>query len=1224
MKKQTFDILNVPLEGRHLIEASAGTGKTYTLAGLYLRMVLERCLEVKNILVVTFTEAATKELRDRIRTNLQHALTLLLSPETEADPALKSILENAVRKRSAEDVRVDLRRAVTSFDEASVFTIHGFCRRVLSDFSFESSTLFETELIKDQQKLIQEITDDFWRKHFSQQSPILSGLTDYYDLSPSSLVSFSKLVLNLPTLMIIPDIVDDPAERIMRVFEELKQEWRESASRIMGLLYDSKGLSRSKTAYKKELLDSYIESLRENLEAEPQPSLFSILKKFSARTLNDPKSLKGKGTPPQHRFFDLCDKCIDSTEGWVIWTKKRFAEYLKTELRKRKQQEAVQSFDDLLCNVRDILLSDRKGGLLLNTIQKTYKVALIDEFQDTDPVQFDIFATLFDKNSNIYYIGDPKQAIYAFRGADVFSYIKASQETPAANCHTLSTNWRSERDLIGAVNRFFTNCENPFVIGELIDFIPSAAAKESKGNKAPLVIRDHACSSNLVLWWLKKENPTSRSPFLSKENALELSINATVQEVSTLLDLSERGEAWLGERKLLPSDIAVLVLKNDDAVRFKHRLDRLNIPAVISKSGDVFKTDEARELFLVLLAVAFPNNPSYLNTALSTSMLGFDAETIRSFVEEETRLEDYEFHINRFAEYHEIWRGGNFIRMFRRLLADYEVRERLLVRTDGERRLTNILHLSELIHIESISRKYGPNGILNWLTEQWSETEESEERELRLERDDEAVQITTVYKSKGLQYPVVFCPCMWQRGIGGNQGDIVFHRDNKLFLDLGSANIEAGAEQSDRETLSELVRLLYVAVTRAQNRCYMTIGRMGQKNRPILNAVEYVMGGGIADGDNLVQRFETEVNSWDEDRFLEAIRRRFGQNDSVMSIADPPDSIAAHCLPAGSAEEEELVYTPCSATNRMMREWGIASYSRLTAGESAIIEHAEEDSLLLDESETSNIEVISSPEDAFFEFPAGRTAGSCIHEVFENIDFSLDDSESTRKTIRETLLKYGLEDKNAPEDGETPREEMIYRMVSRVLQTPLDTGSTEILLGRIPAEQRLIEQEFYFPIHRLTPELLKSAFDNCKMEDSDISGSLPDRIGRLQFKPISGYMHGFIDLMFMYEGKYYLLDWKTNHLGADYSEYAPERLKGEMIRNLYVLQYTIYSVALHKYLTHRLPGYQFDTHFGGVFYLFVRGITPNLKGNGIFFERPLKECIFDLSKALDAGSKPVP
>jgi exodeoxyribonuclease V beta subunit len=1206
---QPLDILTLPLEGTTLVEASAGTGKTFTIAHLYLRLLLEKQMDVKSILVVTFTEAATKELIERIRTILAELYQACDHEFNSDNQLLNRILLNSLKTQSLAAVRSLLRKAIIRFDEAAIHTIHGFCRRVLSDYSFETSILFDTELVSDQQELIREIVDDFWRSHLSTQPALLIQIAQKHQLHTSGLVEFANRIMRMPTARIVPPPAEGPSERIAECLEAIIREWQRSGQEIREIISTDKGLKRDQYTYRPDLLQGYFETLERLSSRELPLQTLAVIAMFARDTIN--ASLKKKHDPPVHAFFQLCQQLIGYEKETVIWIKQHFAVLLKQELERRKQDLNIRSFDDLLAAVHRALHSEQGGESLLQAIRKTYRAALVDEFQDTDPIQYQIFHRLFGKGHSLFLIGDPKQAIYSFRGADLFSYFEAAENVNPANGYTLDTNWRSETGMVESVNTLFSSATNPFVLGEVISFTASKPVADSKGNQSRLEVQEED-PANLVLWYLKNRDKADQKP-LNKEDAARFAIEAVVMEIARLLELSGKGLATLGGRKIQPCDFAILVLRNSDAQTLKDRLTQLNIPAVLTKSGNVFHGDEARELQLLLNAVATPFRSTSLNTALATSLLGFSGEEIREFIEEDHQLEAYETHISRFSEYHELWQAHGFIRMFRKLLADYQVRTKLLSLPAGDRKLTNLLHLSELIQAEAVAGKLGINGLLSWFQDQRLSMEEREAHELRLERDDEAVQISTVFKSKGLEYPIVFCPFMWQRSADLRPGDISYHREGELVFDLGSeAREKDGISQARMETLADLVRLLYVALTRSRSRCYLVCGRIGKQS---VNPLDYILTGGRKVEPSLVFRLMNEISGLDETTFYQGIYENLAHKTSAIRLESPVDLEVKPYYPEPDSLPDQLSHLHYAGNNNWVREWGIASYSKIVAGENRY-HHADDDLLLVDEGPDIIVSEEEVDPDSFFDFPGGRVAGTCIHSIFENLDFSQPDPESVKPAIMQQLDRFGLSDPAAEPEQLNSHLGKVEKMLQRVLSAPLQGAGQSLTLGQVEQQNKQVELEFHFPISRLTTERLQQLIKKGLTAGDESLVHLGERFDRLAFKPIAGFMHGFIDLVFRHNGKYYIVDWKTNNLGPAYADYHPEKLAVTIATNFYDLQYLIYTVALVHYLKIRLPDFDYGTQFGGVFYLFVRGIHPELPGNGVFFDLPSHDLVSNLSQII--------
>ncbi|MBF0227476.1 MAG: UvrD-helicase domain-containing protein [Desulfobacterales bacterium] len=1094
-KFKELELLTVPMEGKNLIEASAGTGKTFTISNLYLRLILEKNLNVQNILVVTYTEAATKELKDRIRKNLYIAYSSIDDLDKCEDVIIKDILSNNINYNgnSAKNV---LRRAIIDFDEAAIFTIHGFCRRILLEHCFESNILFDTELISNQQKIIEEITYDFWRQH----------------------------------------IIADDAAKDNNILEEL----------------DIKKLI-----------------------------------KLSELVVNKP-------------FLQIRK---EEDNDFILNLKLKYILYLREQLSINKAIKNVQSFDDLINNFWKSLNSN-VGDKFANSIQKQFKAALIDEFQDTDPIQYNIFNKIFDTDEHIFFmIGDPKQSIYGFRNADVFAYMEAELKIPNDKKYSLYQNWRSETKLLSSVNKLFSHSNNPFIL-EGISYQSVNDVMDSKGNKNPLII-DGEEGKNLFLWVMEKNNgdKKDRKAYLSLDIARNEAINAVSYEILRILELSKIGQAKIGDRPIRLSDFAILVLKHEVAKQMQKRLSELNIPSVLKKSGNIFDTKEAQEIKRFLMAVASPSNVSLLNGALISSMIGLNSDDIIGFVENDSCLEEYETHITNFTNYTEIWSSKGFIRMFRKFLSDYKVRQNLLKFPDGERLLTNIIHLSEIIHKSSIENKFGINQTLSWLKEQIDSEDKTEEREIKLERDDEALQIITVFSSKGLEYPIVFCPFMWEKTSKIKEDDFVFHEDNRAYINLSRKKEDNDPYRclSEKEELAELMRLLYVAVTRAKNRCYIVCGQIGQK---IANSLEYLFAGDLE-----------SITKFSKADFYKKVAAYIKGEDAIhLSVISNNDfTDLEKYKPPVDYEKISLVSKDFSR-GHIHQNWGIASYSYLTSGEKHKT-FEQEKPIRRDEPFYEQIdipeEVVVQPQ-GFFAFPKGAIPGTCIHEVFENIDFTSTDKESLSSTVQSVLESYGLDKVLLEDIKEDSWTNIVNNMVEKVLSALLLPYTSDLALNKISLDNRISEMEFFYPINKIYASNLKNVFKQFYENQESFDENFPDTIGNLRFNPVEGFMHGFIDLVFCYEDKYYIIDWKTNHLGNDYANYAVDKIKISIHENLYNLQYHIYSVALHKYLESRIDDYEYKRYFGGVFYLYVRGITPDIPGIGVFYDLPDEELILNL------------
>ena len=1207
-----FNLNKAALEGANLIESGAGTGKTYNIAGLYIRLILEKKLQINEILVVTFTRAATEELKDRIRKKIRLTIAAIISGRCD-DSTLAELARNIPNKNEA--IR-RLNSALREFDEAAIFTIHGFCQRILHDYAFESGGLFDTELITDQSKLLGEAIDDFWRERISDASlPLVNymrGPEAGNVNSPSKLLEVVGKLYARPLLKVIPSVripdVNNLEKNHQAAFVTVQQAWPSAKKDVERTLMDSPGLNRK--SYNKDSIPIWLNQMDILLASDgSNPVLFEKFIKFTTGELKRGTKVKFKNEPFTLPFFGLCDKLLECSQKLsaaydqvLLALKTELFDYLRRELANKKLSKNVQYYDDLLVKVHNALHST-VGNRLAATIRTRYKAALIDEFQDTDPIQYDIFKKIFNHPGSILFlIGDPKQAIYSFRGADIFAYMKAIDQ--ADSRYTLTKNWRSEPGLITATNEIFGDAAKPFIYDK-IPFIPATPAND---DKRKILQINSQTRPQFQLWFLDSdqfEEHDFTNGFIKKDAARELLTKALTAEILNLLRLGDKNKITLGERSLQAGDIAVLVRTNKEARNVKAALSNSNIPSVLYSDQSVFATDEAEAIARLLAAVANPRSEISVKAALTTGIIGIRGEQLFDLEQDNNRWENW---LGKFKEYNEIWIAYGFIAMFSRLMCDQNVRLRFLTLPDGERRLTNILHIAEILHRQEGEVKLGIAGLLKWLALQNSaDISASEYHQLRLESDENAVKIVTVHKSKGLEYPIVFCPFAWGDSRLKQNRPNIFHdpnSDNALTLDLGSEQYANNKSYAEQELLAENLRLLYVALTRARHRCYLAWGRINQAGT---SALAWLLHQPSFDKlSNIIEATENYFNGLDDTKIRTRLEMFSDKANGAIELSS---------LPTGHAD----IYTPPPVSDYKLnhrifsgsidRLWRISSFSHLISGKTLAIELPDYDSPTAKLPPTSPIdETPSSAErpQGIFAFPRGAIPGTFCHDLFEHLDFTNTDNSVLSELVRSKLITYGFD---------LSWQGTISNMVKKVLTAPLPTGSGFFNLSQIDNKSRLNELEFYFPLKTVTPNKLKDVFS--KHGEASIGTVFPETIGRLNFSPVKGFMKGYIDLVFRHNDKYYIVDWKSNHLGNRPKDYCRENLAEVMSQSFYALQYHIYAVALNKYLSLRQPGYAYDTHFGGVYYIFLRGVEPESGGDfGIFRDKPSADLITELSQLL--------
>ncbi|MCP3668492.1 MAG: exodeoxyribonuclease V subunit beta [Gammaproteobacteria bacterium] len=1194
-----MEILDHPLTGTNLIEASAGTGKTYTLAGLYLRLIVEQGFGVEQILVVTYTKAATAELRERIRQRLVEAQLAFEQGEADAGDIVTTGLLARVEDRSQALRRLKL--AVLDFDRAAIFTIHGFCQRVLQNFTFESGESARRELVADDEDLLQQVVDDFWRCHLQDAGAWLVEFLLEKKVTPDSLLKDIRDALNKPYLEIrgatgkVPAL-DKATSVYQKAFADVKEAWAESGEAVETWLMESDSLHRNK--YRKTSIPKWIEELKSMLDGKGWSDYFE---RFTTAKVDD--ALKTASDNCPYPFFERCDRLDEAHEKLqsaqnqgLMALKQSLIAYANETLSRRKTQARITTFDDLLLDLYRALTGPG-GDALAAVIRQRMGAALIDEFQDTDPLQYEIFRLIyFTSPGPVYLVGDPKQAIYSFRGADIFAYLRAKEDVESQ--FNLSTNWRSIPALLDVVNELFSKAA-PFLFDQ-IDYRQVVAA----GRERQQLTHEGEIFPAFNISFLP-----GGSKALSKDAALSQAADSAAVAIA---DLLKSGTTMIGDQPVVGRDIAVLVKSHIQGSAIKQALKRLGINSVQRARENIFQTPEAEAVERVLKAVAEPGRESGVKAALLTDLFGLRGEDIEQINSDERSLERY---VDNFQNDHHCWQTLGFIRMFRQLLVREKVSNRLLSLEEGERRLTNLLHLGELLHQVARDSHLGMEELIRFLSHRRQQIPRDEIYQLRLESDRDLVQIVTIHSSKGLQYPVVFCPFVWDgyRQKPLQREPIRYHDDlqsSKAVFDLGSADVERGRLLAKREALAEELRLLYVALTRAEHHCHIIWGNV--------SGIEFSAMGWLlhADQENAKEATHTAVLKKVGDDLLTGRLEQL-----VQQVPGKIHLTLTHSGKERFSDHPLAEETPPELRARRLRRslWvksRVTSFSALVdfhgtsgfAGErgdgiaDARIDQPEHDR----EAGPIRQEMMSRLDD-IFHFPRGAQAGSCLHAIFERISFNSSDDSALKAEVERQLELFGFDLSWTP---------VIIAMVSQVLTATLDS-TTDIQLVRVPDNRRLVEMGFYYPLAGVKGTVLSRLLKDSGFCDTP---QLEQALKQLHFPMLEGFLKGFIDLIFEVEGRYYVVDYKSNWLGNRQIDYSPDRLADAVAREGYFLQYLLYTLALHRYLKQRLSDYEYERHIGGVYYLFLRGISVD-KGDefGIFKDRPSVSLIEALDRYFELG-----
>ncbi|MGF1842839.1 exodeoxyribonuclease V subunit beta [Vibrio clamense] len=1196
-----LDTMTFPLHGARLIEASAGTGKTFTIAGLYLRLLLghgelvdgeETChserLTVDQILVVTFTEAATAELRDRIRARI-HDARIAFSRSQSDDPVIKPLLAAISDHPKAAKI---LLQAERQMDEAAVFTIHGFCQRMLTQNAFESGSRFNNEFVTDESQLKAQVVADYWRRQFYPLSLNLASEVRNIWGSPSALLGdVSNYLTGVPLELSVSAMSGDLADLHQQNLEEidqLKALWRESEGDFLALI---SGSDINKRSYTKKSLPTWLEAI--SVWANSETNDYSIpdkLEKFAQNTLIEKTP---KGNAPEHAVFAAIEHFLANPADLKAPLLAHAILHCRDMLAAAKQKQQLLSFDDLLTQLSAAIDSDEQQ-LLVERIRSLYPVAMIDEFQDTDPLQYSIFSRIYLDNPEcgLFMIGDPKQAIYGFRGADIFTYIKARNQVKQH--YTLGTNWRSSADMVSAVNQVFQASDSPFMYDQDIPFLPVNASPGADQRAWYL----NGEKQQAMSYWIQEAEDKP----LPKGEYHQAMSEATASQIQTILTAAQHEKAYLvtskGQKPVQAGNIAVLVRTGTEGRLIRDALAKQGIASVyLSNRDSVFVSGIAQDVQRLLQAVLTPENDRALRASLASELFALDAAKLDELNNDEVVWENA---INEFREYRQLWIQRGVLPMLRSVMSKRHIAERLLEEENGERTLTDLMHMGELLQ-QASQEMDSDYGLLRWLAESVSDavnglSSGSDDDIQRLESERNLVQIVTIHKSKGLEYDLVFLPFVSSYR-EASEGKYYDQQADKTILDI--TGNKAALAQADKERLAEDLRLIYVALTRAVYACFIGMAplRKGRSTKEPtgvhLSAMGYLIQNGEELGiSDLTKRVETLTHA-----------------NSAIALEALPQ---AHDSLYVAQEVDAVDLIASELNNPIDRGWRITSYSGLVKQSShashgsfgdtqdvnlhdTALESAGFDIDSADEQD--ELEVLE-PQRSIFTFPRGARPGTFLHTLFEEVEFTQPATSDANTQVILQLLES--------EQYELEWLPVLQTLVDTVLNAQLD-GKQMKLNEKTPA-QRLVEMEFLLPI-----EVLTSSGLNRVIQRHD---PLSAKAGDLGFQTVRGMLKGFIDLVFEHQGKYYVLDWKSNHLGDGVGAYHGENLKAAMADHRYDLQYQIYALALHRFLRSRIADYRYDTHFGGVYYLFLRGIDGN-SDNGIFSAKPSVELLDEMDKLID-------
>lgn len=1190
------------LDGVQLIEASAGTGKTYTLATLFTRLIVEQHLRMGEVLAVTYTEAATQELRKRIRERLALAADLVGTPRLDDEPHEALLTRFVIDRHLARGEEMPaqlarrLRTAAEETDLAAIFTIHGFCARVLREHALEAGQGFEAgELLGNASALHAELAADLWRTYAADTATV-DALTGLWNGPEALAGDLPALCGPLPLLPAAP--ADDDGERQVAVqatragraahlVDALRLHLADAQAAI-AVAFDQKVFDGRRA--RRPSFDKAFEELQAGaaLADWPRTDKTHVQKLL-------PDALRGfckdadDSRVPASPLFDTWRDWCEADDAWQQLQQRLRAgllHRLRGDARRRlddlKRTRRVQTYDDLIECVAVALDGPRRQALVA-ALRAQYRVALADEFQDTDERQWRIFARVFGDSDEVralgetpalFLIGDPKQAIYGFRGGDVATYLLArgvADEAPR-----LAHNFRSRPSVLRAVRALY---EGASAAGQDAFAHPDIRFEpvEPGGKRGDDDYRhDDAAAPALTLRLLRND----AGGRLDADGSREAATAACVADIHRVLTDARAGRAHIDGHPVRPGDIAVLVRNHKEATRVQQALARAGVPAVAAGKQSLFASTEAAELRTLLLALLHPADSGRLRAALATVLLGEDAADLAGLDE---HGEAQSLHQARLLHWRDRWQRGGPFALVSELCAAQA--ERVLGLLDGERRLTNYLQLGEQLQ-EAAARTLGLHGLLDWLQARMAEADADDETQLlRLESDALRVQIVTLHKSKGLEYPLVYLPFA---GLGTSRPDSGRHRvahdgTQRVLqwkLDKDDPAWKAAGDAARREAIAEDARLLYVGLTRAEHALWIVAGDVADLGKSRLAPL-------IADLDLLGAHADVLI---------------------VEGPAEPP--------PPRLPPERDAVVAPSRiATRRIASDWWVYSFTQLAhaeGGADPLAAATEADPGGGDEAPASDID--EAPRDA--RMPAlvdprfaGSRFGVVMHGALEHADFTAwrdwrpgDGAPDGQDLVIADALREGGYAETDVVDG----LDVLVPLVGHTLGTVLPEG---VRLADVPADHRRAEIEFHFAMQpTAVPALLALLHRYGLLRHRTAFGARP----RLE-----GLMTGLIDLTYLHDGRWYVLDYKSNQLPA----YNAAAMQQAMAHSEYDLQALIYTLALHRWLRFRLGDtYDYARDFGGIRYLFCRGLDLAREASpGVHAQRYAPELVHALD-ALFAGA----
>ncbi|TXR51373.1 exodeoxyribonuclease V subunit beta [Reinekea thalattae] len=1100
-----LDITALPLTGSHLIEASAGTGKTYNILRLYLRLLLEKNLSVQEILVMTFTNAATAELRSRLSEFLRDTRQHWLQSEEATVVQLRQTL-------SAEQADFKLRQAILHLDEASIFTIHGFCKRALAEQAFLSGASFNLNLDGDSDDILLQAAEDFYRHNIDQID--FAQLHDAWP-TPENFVAHWRIALTTSD-----DIEKPQLQAIEPKWQQFLQHWPEEKKAFIKLNVETKRINAGRLANNIEDLE-----LINTAVAENDWQCLNNLSQDIIKRCFDGKA-KEASLSSSREFISALKQ---QQKAALICAALEGVEFIRQRAASEKARLDQLDFNDLISQLKHSLFSSQ-GDALASALQQSYPAVLVDEFQDTDPDQYAILDKIYPASSEAFMclIGDPKQAIYSFRGGDVFAYLKAKQQ--AKHHWSMNTNYRSSQAVVEGYNRIFLADEeqhNSRTFGFDIDYRKVDAALGSANFSDS--------NERSAVQWVNIEPEEMPSRGLNKAFCGSIARWCAQEIIHLLTEVNVQPAEATGEpaNAIKPGDIALLVRSHSEAQLLQGALSEAGLASVfLSARDNVFNSHEAGQLHQLLQGIWHYQDDRLFVSALASHWLQLSVSQLDQL---QTNEQHWATWLTRFEQWRNQWQTKGLMSMLLSVLqyGQYPFS------TDSQRQLTNMLHLAELLQKES-TRLREPEALLHWFAQTiQQDNRATDETSLRLDSDDDLIKIVTMHGSKGLEYPIVFLPFVSFYSQSNKTPALLRYHDRSSFQAKQSyLHSDEVIRLAAEEEAAERVRLFYVAATRAKLRLYICAANFSSFKQSSLGQT-LKLNGFIKEQFPLV-----EPLSW-------------------LTIAETDIGQQRWQTDASQAEISVATFQ-----GHIERDWWLSSFSSLTRN----LKHNYHDQ---PDRDPQPVDVVELPSNELrFRLAKGAEAGNLLHDTLEQLDFNQPNFELAYQQCQTRYSSL----------TETFSEAELRQWLEQILHAPLPQGGK---LADLSWQTTLREAEFYFPMAGGESKPLAEFIRQRRQADFQLPGH----------SHLKGMMHGFIDLIFQHQGRFYIADYKSNYLGSRVDDYVASQVLQNIYHSNYDVQYFIYCLALHRYLKNRLPNYQPEQHFGGVYYFYLRGMnTENSQG----------------------------